>query len=60
MQTKWVKEMQTSLMSLDAFTEHRQDNSLEEWCNPIMSKGTTIKIINMNRRRKIRERRSIS
>jgi hypothetical protein len=23
MQTKWVKEMQTSLMSLDAFTYHR-------------------------------------
>jgi hypothetical protein len=26
MQTKWVKEMQTSLMSLDAFTWHCRDN----------------------------------
>jgi hypothetical protein len=29
-------------------------------CNPIMSKGTTIKIININHRRNIRERRSFS
>jgi hypothetical protein len=36
------------------------DNSSEERCNPIMSKGTTIKIININHRRKIRERRSFS
>jgi hypothetical protein len=36
------------------------DNSLEEQCNPIMSKGTTTKTINFNHRRKIRERRSFS
>jgi hypothetical protein len=35
------------------------DNSLEEQCNPIMSKGTTIKIININRRRKIRKKEEL-
>jgi hypothetical protein len=36
------------------------DNLLEEQCNPIMSKGTTTMIININHCRKIRERRSFS
>jgi hypothetical protein len=35
-------------------------NSYEDWCIPIMSKGTTTMIININHRRKIRERRSFS
>jgi hypothetical protein len=33
---------------------------IEERCNPIMSKGTTTETININHRRKIRERRSFS
>jgi hypothetical protein len=36
------------------------DNSYEERRNFIMSKGTTTKTININHRRKIRERRSFS
>jgi hypothetical protein len=36
------------------------DNSKEEQCNPIMSKGTTTMIININHWRKIREKRSFS
>jgi hypothetical protein len=36
------------------------DNSEEERRNLIMSKGTTTKTININHRRKIRERRSFS
>jgi hypothetical protein len=36
------------------------DNSYEERCIPITSKGTTTKTININHRRKIRERRSFS
>jgi hypothetical protein len=35
-------------------------NSLEGMSKPIMSKGTTTKIINTNHRRKIRRRRSFS
>jgi hypothetical protein len=33
---------------------------IEERCNSIMSKGTITKTININHRRKIRERRSFS
>jgi hypothetical protein len=33
---------------------------INEWCNPIMSKGIITKTININHRRKIRERRSFS
>jgi hypothetical protein len=46
-------------MSLGAFTKYRWINSLEGMSKLIMSRGTTTKIINTNRRRKIRKKEEL-
>jgi hypothetical protein len=46
-------------MSLDAFTKCSRINLLEGMSNPTTSKGTTIKIINTNHRRRIRKKEEL-